>query len=91
MAGREGEHFALRGRQRIDSERSGLGCGAEPEPAKRMAIEFGVFIQFAGVAITAAVLLIDRKLQSRAAGKSGDRLRALEDGALLPILLHRDQ
>ena len=66
-----------------------LRCGAQTEPAERVAIQLGFFVQLAAVTVAAAVFLVDRNVQPCAAGKTGDRLRALEDGAMFGVAPHR--
>src|SRR5207247_5752813 len=62
-----------------------LRCGAQAEPAERVAIQPGFFIQLAAVTVAAAVFLINRDVQPCTSGKSGNWLRALEDGAMLGV------
>src|SRR6185436_139394 len=65
-------------------------CGAESKAAERVAVQFGLFVQLATMAVAAAMFLVNRDVESCAAGKTGDGLRALEHRAMLGIAPHRD-
>ena len=51
-------------------QRGGVRCGAQAKPPESMAIQARVLIDRAAVAVAVAVLLIEGKLESRAAGKT---------------------
>src|SRR5437763_1470923 len=91
LIGRHCEQLALGRGERINFKRSGLRGCAESEPAKGVTIEFAVFIEFATMAIPAAVLLVDYEFQGRAACETLDRLVAFKHRALFLVSPHRDQ
>src|ERR1043166_5509610 len=88
---RNGQQLALRSIERINAERAGLRRRAQTEAAKGVAVELGFLVGFAAMAIAAAVLLINAEFQSRAVGKSLNRLGAFKARPLLVIATDWDE
>src|SRR5438876_3301867 len=70
-------------------KRGPLGRRAQAEATESVTIEFALFVQFAAVTVAAAVFLVNRELQPRAAQETNDRLCALEHRAMFGISAER--